>query len=87
MPTKAVKLAISMPLEEYREVEKSRKQLGISRSNVITQALRYWIAQLHERDRIRSYVQGYKQFPETVSEERLLGELSSTVLAHEEWEE
>ena len=36
MPAKTVKVAVSLPLEAYRQVEKARKQLRLSRSAVIS---------------------------------------------------
>ncbi len=87
MPTKTVKVAVSLPLEEYREVEKARKQLHISRSAVISEALKCWIAAGHEQEKIRAYVEGYRRTPETAHEQKLFESLATEVLAAEEWKE
>ncbi len=87
MPAKTVKVAISLPLEEYRQVEKARKQLRLSRSAVISEALKCWIAIGHEQGKIRAYVEGYRRNPETVHEQNLFESLTTEVLAAEEWKE
>lgn len=87
MPTKTVKVAISLPLKEYRQVEKARKQLRISRSAVISEALKHWIAAGQKQERIRLYLEGYRRSPETVREVKLFELLAAEVLVAEEWEE
>lgn len=85
MPTKTVKVAISLPREEYRQVEKVRKQFRLSRSAVIAEALRYWVASGHEQKKIRAYVEGYRRSPETVREQKAFESLAAEALADEEW--
>ena len=87
MPIKTVKVAISLPLEEYRQVEKARKKLQISRSAVISEALKCWIARGYEQEKIRAYVEGYQRTPETDSEQKPFESLTTEVLAAEEWKE
>lgn len=87
MPTKTVKVAISLPLKEYRQIEKLRKQLRISRSAVISEALKRWIAASHEQEKIRAYVESYRRSPETASEQKIFKSLAGTILASEEWNE
>lgn len=87
MPAKTVKVAISLPLKEYRQVEKVRKRLRISRSAVISEALKRWIAASHEQEKIRAYVEGYRRSPETVLEQRPFESLAGEILAAEEWKE
>lgn len=86
MPTKTVKVAISLPREEYRQVEKVRKRFRLSRSAVIAEALRCWVASGHEQKKIRAYVAGYRRSPETVREQNTFESLAAEVLADEEWE-
>ena len=87
MPAKTVKVAVSLPLEAYRQVEKARKHLRLSRSAIISKALKSWIAAGHEQEKIRAYVEGYRQSPETAREQKLFESLAAEVLAAEEWKE
>jgi metal-responsive CopG/Arc/MetJ family transcriptional regulator len=87
MPSKTVKVAVSLPVDEYRQVEKARKQLNISRSAVITRALKCWMAASRDQDRVRAYVDGYLRNPETSAEVALFHALASESLATEAWEE
>lgn len=87
MPTKTVKVAVSLPRKEYQQVEKTRKRLRISRSAVIGEALRHWVAAGHEQEKISAYLEGYRRFPETIREQKLFELLSGEVLAAEEWKE
>ena len=87
MPVKTVKVAVSLPLEAFRQVEKVRKQLRLSRSAVISGALNRWLAVSHEQEKIRAYVEGYRRSPETAREQKLFESLAGEVLAAEEWKE
>ena len=81
MPSKTVKVAVSLPEEEYRHVEKLRKQLRISRSAVITRALKSWIASSRNEERVRAYVEGYRRVPETDEESKVFESLAGEVIA------
>lgn len=85
MPARTVKVAISLPAKTYREVEKTRKRLRVSRSALISEALRCWIASGNQRAKLRAYVEGYKKFPETSQEQKLFGELAAPGLTCGEW--
>ncbi len=87
MPVKTVKVAVSLPLEAYRQVEKARKQLRLSRSAVISEALKHWIAAGHKQEKIRAYLEGYRRSPEAAREQKLFESLAAEVLAAEEWKE
>ena len=87
MPSKTVKVAVSLPEEEYRYVEKVRKQFRISRSAVITRALKSWIAATRHKERVGAYVEGYRRYPETEEELKMFDSLAGEVMAAEEWKE
>ncbi len=87
MPVKTVKVAVSLPIEEYQKIEKARKQLRISRSAVIREALKQWFAAGEEQKKIRAYLEGYRGSPETPAEWAPFEALASEVLATEEWKE
>ena len=87
MPSKTVKVTVSLPEEEYRHVEKVRRQLRISRSAVITRALKSWIVATRDKERIHAYMEGYRRYPETKEELKMFESLASEVMSAEEWKE
>jgi metal-responsive CopG/Arc/MetJ family transcriptional regulator len=86
MTGKAVKVAITIPQEEYREVEAIRRRLGASRSSVILRALESWLAARRELALDRKYRAAYRRRPETKAEVEAQRALVSQMLASEEWE-
>ena len=60
----SVRTAISLPKEEYKRLEETRKKLGKSRSEVFQEALRQWFHRLEEKRLEALYVKGYRQRPE-----------------------
>ncbi len=87
MPAQTVKIAISLPKEEFRAVEKRRRQLKQSRSAVIAEAIRNWLKAQREAEDVRRYIESYQKYPETEKEITDVGAISSIALADEEWEE
>ena len=68
MPINAIKIAISLPKEDFKLLETMRKRMGISRSALIDRAIHYWLAKREEEEKIRQYIEGYKRHPETPGE-------------------
>lgn len=87
MPRKTVKVAVSLPKEVYREAENSRKRFHLSRSALVSEAIKRWIAASREQEKIRAYVEGYRRSPETAREQKEFEALTGEVLAAEEWKE
>lgn len=85
MAVKTVKVAVSLPIEEYRQVEKTRKRLRVSRSAVVSEALKRWMAASREQETIRAYLEGYRRVPETAHEQKAFEALAGEALAGEEW--
>jgi len=61
------KIAISLPREDYVEIEKLCKKTGLGRSALIDQAIRFWLEQKNVEKMIRKYEAGYKKSPEIVA--------------------
>jgi hypothetical protein len=59
------KIAITVPAETYRALEKARDRLGKSRSEVISTAIRDWLHGLEAGAARQKYVMGYLRHPET----------------------
>lgn len=68
MARSAVKLAISLPPEEFREMESIRRKFKTSRSAVVRQALRTYFQARRQQALVRQYVEGYRNYPEALEE-------------------
>ena len=68
MPNNTVKIAISLPKQEYQFLEKFRRRLGISRSAIIDKAIIFWLKRQQDEELIKKYEDSYKKKPENVSE-------------------
>ena len=56
MPNNTVKIAISLPKQEYQFLEKLRHRLGISRSAMIDKAICFWLKRQQEEELVKKYV-------------------------------
>ena len=63
MPTVATKVAVSIPSDLYRAVERARKRHGMTRSAVMQDALRHWLRHEVEMVLVREYEEGYRRRP------------------------
>ena len=62
------KVAITLPGDVYKRVERMRKSTGESRSAVIHRALRCLFRDDERAARVRKYVDAYRRHPETDAE-------------------
>lgn len=85
MPARAVKVAITIPESEFRQVEAIRTQLKITRSAVILKALEQWLAAQRDVQHDRQYQAAYRRRPETPAEIDTQRVLAMPALASEEW--
>jgi metal-responsive CopG/Arc/MetJ family transcriptional regulator len=85
MPARAVKVAITIPESEFRQVEAIRKQLKTTRSAVILRALEHWLAAQRAVALDRHYQAAYRRRPETQAEIDVQRVLAMPVLVSEEW--
>ena len=85
MPKLAVKIAISLPNELYRAIERARKRCGKTRSALAQDALRHWLKHQQEAGWIREYVEGYRRMPESPSEIEAANAMAVRSLSTEEW--
>ena len=63
-----MKIAISIPKEDYYKIERIRKKLGFARSVFIDKAVKFWIEHQERQQLIKRYKEGYKNNPEDVRE-------------------
>jgi hypothetical protein len=78
------KVAVSIPSDTLRLLERARARLRKTRSAVVTEAIERWLAveELTERD--KRYVEGYLRRPERSDESSVVA--SSVVQEWEPWE-
>jgi metal-responsive CopG/Arc/MetJ family transcriptional regulator len=61
----SAKLAISLPRELFRELERARKRHRMTRSAVVQVGLRAWLRAQRHSERVRKYLDAYSARPET----------------------
>ncbi len=84
MAKSAVKLAISLPPEDFREMESLRRKLKTTRSAVVRQALRTYFQARRHQAMVAQYMEGYRKFPETPEELAGFAQAQLEVMATEE---
>jgi hypothetical protein len=80
-----VKVAITIPENEFRQVEAIRKQLETTRSAVILRALEHWLAAQRAVALDRQCQGAYRWRPETQPEVGVQRVLAMSPLMFEEW--
>jgi hypothetical protein len=65
---RAVKVAVSLPADLFRAVEKARRQTEQTRSAVFQQALYRWLASHRQEELVQRYTDGYLRAPEAKAE-------------------
>jgi metal-responsive CopG/Arc/MetJ family transcriptional regulator len=64
----AAKIAVTVPRDTLAAVERRRRVLGVTRSAVVTAALRAWLAEQSTTAEERQYLLAYLRDPETPPE-------------------
>lgn len=81
-----LKIAISLPREDFYKIEKIRKRLGFGRSAIIDKAIKFWLRRLEQEKLIKSYQQGYKKKPESIQEIKAMERESAEAFKEEDLE-
>ena len=68
MPRLAAKIALSLPDDLFREMERVRRKRGTTRSALVQEALRLWLRQGAEATLVREWEEGYRRLPESATE-------------------
>ena len=63
-----LKIAISLPREDFYKMEKLRKRFKLTRSTIIDRAIQFWLKRFEQEDLIKNYQEGYRKNPESVQE-------------------
>ena len=81
----AVKIATSVPAEQFRNLEAVRKRLGLKRSAAVQEALALWLAAKESGEGIQAYLRGYMNLPEDAGEATGFVEAWATGMEAEDW--
>jgi metal-responsive CopG/Arc/MetJ family transcriptional regulator len=81
------KIAISIPDQVFREVEKERLARGVSRSEFFRRAVEEHLRREREREDIERYIRGYQLYPETEEEIALAESTMHYAFDDDSWED
>jgi metal-responsive CopG/Arc/MetJ family transcriptional regulator len=81
----ATKVAVSIPDDLYRAIERARKRHRKTRSAVMQDALRHWLRHESEIALVREYEEGYRRKPETSREIKAAEAAAVRLLSAEKW--
>jgi metal-responsive CopG/Arc/MetJ family transcriptional regulator len=83
---KSAKIAISLPLELARRVERLRKETGESRSAMFRKAVERIFEEQEQAKRRAAYIEGYRKYPDSPDEMTLPISMVSEIIAKDPWE-
>ena len=81
----AVKIATSLPAEQFDALEQMRARLGLKRSAAVQEALVLWLATKEAEGACAQYVRGYMSHPEDAAEGAALVEAWADGMENEIW--
>ncbi len=82
---KTVKFAVSIPQDEFKELEALRKKRGETRSGFIRESLKLWKEEKEKMRLVRIYEEGYKKLPENPVIAEAWERASLSSFPQEEW--
>ncbi len=82
---KSTKVAISLPENVLKAIEKERKTSGESRSELFRRAAEKLLKQEQESKAVEAYIRGYCVTPESAEEIEAVHRAGIAVLAEEPW--
>ena len=82
---KSTKVAISLPEDILKTIEKERKARGESRSAFFRQAIEKYLKQEKESKEVDAYIRGYTDIPESAEEVEAIHQAGVNTLAKEPW--
>ncbi len=80
------KIAITLPEDQARAIERIRRKRKIPRSRVIQQAVAYYLSEEKQHTAVRQYEEGYRRMPEDPAEAAAYVRMAAEVLEPEDWE-
>jgi metal-responsive CopG/Arc/MetJ family transcriptional regulator len=83
--SKSAKVAISLPENVLKAIEKERKAKGESRSEFFRRAAEDLLKKERESEKVETYVLGYRALPESTEEVEAIHRAGVAVLTKEPW--
>jgi hypothetical protein len=82
---KSEKFSVSLPWEDYQDMETSRKTAGLSRSAFVLEAIHRWKEARKKERLIETYEAGYRRIPEDPALSDALAHSAVDAFPEEEW--
>lgn len=82
---KSVKFAVSIPWEDFKQLEAIRRKAGLSRSGFLLATFRAWKEARQKERLVRDYENGYRQKPEDASIAEAMAATSVESIPEEDW--
>lgn len=79
-----LKIAISLPKEDFYKLEQIRKKLGFGRSSIIDRAIRFWLNHREQADLVKQYQEGYRKRPESMQEIQAMEQAAAEAFREED---
>jgi metal-responsive CopG/Arc/MetJ family transcriptional regulator len=79
-----LKIAISLPKEDFYKLEQIRKKLGFCRSSIIDKAIRFWLGHREQEELIKDYQEGYRKKPESIRETQAMERAAAEAFREED---
>jgi len=76
----SARLIVTIPEEDFKRLEKEKKQKKISRSKYVQQIIEYFFKKEDEAEKEAQYIAGYRKKPEKVREIAAAEEAEAEVL-------
>jgi metal-responsive CopG/Arc/MetJ family transcriptional regulator len=83
--SKSIKFAVSIPDDEFRDLEVLRKKTGLTRSAFVRKAIGLLKKRREMEKQVKSYLDGYHRIPENLTKIKALEKASFDVLTREDW--
>ena len=80
-----IKIAITLPEDQARAIERIRRKQGVPRSRIIQRAVAYYLAEQDLVAAVREYEEGYRRHPEDAAEIESYAAATAEVLGPEDW--
>jgi metal-responsive CopG/Arc/MetJ family transcriptional regulator len=82
---KAVKFAVSISDNEFKELETLRKKKGLSRSGFIRETIKLWKEEREKKKLVKIYEEGYRRIPENRTATEAWEKAFLSTFSSEEW--
>lgn len=79
------KIAVTIPDDQMRSLERARKRQRLPRSRVVQQALSFYFAHAGLSEDVRAYEAAYRRKPEKRAEATAYARAAARVLDTEDW--